>query len=335
MDLSTTYLGLTLPHPLMVGASPIVDDLDMVKRAEDAGASAIVMHSLYEEQLTQEAIHVHRHVDAHADTHAEATSYFPEPPAFVLGPDEYLEQLRRIKRAVSVPVFGSLNGATDRGWLEYARLIEQAGADALELSIYYLPTDPELAGTQVEQTIVDMVRHVRAGTRLPLAVKLAPAYSSLPHLCRQIIGAGASGLVLFNRYYEPDIDLENLELAPRLHLSSSSDLLLRLRWLAALSGRIEGSLAASGGVHTALDALKCVMAGAHAVQMVSALLQRGPEHIRVVREGVERWLEDHEYDSLAQACGSMSIDRCPDPTHYHRGNYLRILQSWRERVLVG
>ena len=333
MDLSTPYLGLSLPHPLMVGASPIVDDLDLVRRSEDAGAAAIVMHSLFEEQLTAEQLHHHHFVDAHGETHAEAGSFLPEPPGarFALGPDEYLERLARVKDVVSCPVIGSLNGVTDQGWLQHAKLIEEAGADALELNIYYLATDPDTSGRAVEQHAVDMVRIVRGAVRIPLAVKLSPFYSSLPHLAVQLVEAGADGLVLFNRFYEPDIDVEELELTPRLQLSRPSELNLRLRWTAALSGRVDATLAVSGGVHGALDALKAVMAGAHGVQVVSALLEHGPEHLAALREDLGRWLEEHEYDSLAQARGSMSMQRCPDSTHYQRGNYLRILTSWRGR----
>ncbi len=328
MDLSTQYLGLTLPHPVVVGASPIVDDLDLVKRAEDAGAAAIIMHSLFEEQLTVEQLAHDAHVDSHADTHAEASSFLPAPLDYALGPDEYLEQLRRIKQHVNVPIMASLNGVTNEGWLEYAKLIEQAGADALELNVYYLPMDPELSGAEVERLVVEMVRHVRSETTLPLAVKLSPSYSSPVHFARQLAAAGAAGVVVFNRYYEPDIDVERLELSPRLQLSTSSELLLRLRWVSALFGKVNASLAITGGVHTHIDALKAVMAGADLVQMVSALLKNGPEHIGQVVECMGLWLEEHEYDSLAQAKGSMSLDRCPDPTHYHRGNYLRILQSF-------
>jgi dihydroorotate dehydrogenase (fumarate) len=328
VDLSTRYLGLSLPHPIVVGASPVVDDLDLVARARDAGAAAIVMHSLFEEQLTIEQVAHHHHVDAHAGKNAEAQSFFPEPAQFALGPDEYLERLRVIKEMVDCPVVGSLNGVTDRGWLEHAKLIEQAGADALELNVYYLPTDPSVSGAEIEQRVIDMVRHVKSGTSLPLAVKLSPSYSSLPNFARRLVEAGASGLVLFNRYYEPDIDLDTLELTPRLNLSTSAELLLRLRWLAVLFGRIDGSLAVTGGVHDAIGALKAVMAGADVVQMVSALLKNGPEHMTRVVEGMREFLEAHEYESLAQARGSMSLDRCPDPTHYQRGNYLRILMSW-------
>ncbi|MDD9943413.1 MAG: dihydroorotate dehydrogenase-like protein [Myxococcales bacterium] len=333
MDLSTRYLGLSLPHPLMVGASPIVDDLDLVRRAEDAGTAAIVMHSLFEEQLTDEQLHHHHHVDAHGLTHAEAHSFLPEPPKlqYALGPDEYLAQLNRIKERVSCPVIGSLNGATDHGWLGYAKLIEQAGADALELNIYYLPTDPAIESAEVERHAVDMVKMVREAVRIPLAVKLSPFYSSLPHLAHQLVSAGAQGLVLFNRFYEPDIDVEELELSPRLELSTSAELNLRLRWLAILSGSKDISLAVTGGVHSPLDALKAIMAGADGVQLVSALLKRGPEYLSTLRQELADWLDQHEYTSLSQARGSMNIKHCPDPTHYGRGNYLRILQSWRGR----
>jgi dihydroorotate dehydrogenase (fumarate) len=332
MDLSTKYLGLTLSHPLMAGASPLVDDLDMVRRLEDAGAAAIVMHSLFEEQITREQVSAQRILDTPAESFAEALSYFPEPEDYMLGPDEYLEQIRRVKSAVGVPVMGSLNGVTDRGWLEYARLIEQAGADALELNVYSLETDATVPAEQVEQRIVDMVQSVRRATRLPLAIKLSPFYTSLGHFTRRLVEAGADGIVLFNRFYQPDIDIEELEVAHRLRLSDSSELLLRLRWLAVLYGAERHSLAVTGGVHTGVDALKAVMAGASGVQMVSALLHHGPEHIATVREEMNSWLDEHEYNSLGQALGSMSLEHCPEPAAYERGNYVRILQNWRDNL---
>ncbi len=334
MDLSTRYLGFTLPHPLMPGASPLVDDLDAVKRLEDAGAAAIVMHSLFEEQIEHAVLGLDAHRLAHEDAFAEARSYFPAPPDYAFGPDGYLEQIRRIKAAVAVPVIASLNGTTAAGWLDYARQIEQAGADALELNIYYVATDGRETGADVERRLLEVVQGVKARVRIPVAVKLSPFFSSLPHLARQLDALGADGLVLFNRFYQPDIDPEALEAVPRLHLSTSADLLPRLRWLAILSGRVRASLAATGGVHTGLDALKAVMAGAHAVQMVAALLQRGPAHLAVVRDELARWLEEHEYDSLRQAQGSMSLERSPNPAAFERGNYLRILQSWRGQVVA-
>jgi dihydroorotate dehydrogenase (fumarate) len=328
MNLATTYLGCSLPHPLMPGASPLVDDLDMVRRLEDAGAAAIVMHSLFEEQIAAEE-HAAVQVAAHGDSFGEALSYLPGSPAFALGPDRYLEQLRRIRDAVAVPVIASLNGVTPGGWLEYARLLEQAGAHALELNVYHVATDPAETAAAVESRVLEVLRAVRAAVRLPLAVKLSPFYSAVAHLAHELDLLGADGLVLFNRFYQPDIDPDALEVVPALQLSDSSELRLRLRWLAILHGRVRPGLAASGGVHTGLDALKAVMAGADAVQLVSALLRHGPEHLAAVRADLTRWLEEHEYDSLAQARGSMSLLRCPDPVAFERANYLRVLESWR------
>jgi dihydroorotate dehydrogenase (fumarate) len=329
MDLSTTYLGLSLPHPLMPGASPLVDDLDMVKRLEDAGAAAIVMHSLFEEQINGERVQTLRQIEAHTESFSEAPSYFPDRPAFSVGPEPYLEQIRRIKAAVHVPVIGSLNGTTATGWLDFARLIQQAGADALELNFYVVATDPLEHGQAVEQRALDILRRVKASVTIPIAVKLSPFFGSFAHVASQLDGLGADGLVLFNRFYQPDIDVETLEVVPHLQLSDSSELLLRLRWLAILSGHLRASLAVTGGVHTAVDAIKAVMAGAHAVQMVSALLHHGPERLKTVREDMVRWMEAHEYHSLRQMQGSMNLTRCPDPAAFERANYMRALQSWR------
>jgi dihydroorotate dehydrogenase (fumarate) len=328
MDLSTTYLGLKLPHPLMPGASPLSDDLDAVRRLEDAGAAAIVMHSLFEEQIVAEQLTSQLAMDLHSESTAEAPSYFPTSDQYVLGPDEYLEQLARVKAAVALPVIGSLNGTTPGGWLEYARLIEDAGADALELNVYAPAVDPRDDSAALERAALDLVAEVRRGVSIPIAVKLSPFYTAFAHFAEQLAGHGAGGLVLFNRFYQPDLDVERLEVSRTLRLSDSSELPLRLRWLAALSGRTAGSLACSGGVHTALDALKAVMCGAHAVQMVSCLLKHGPEQLGKVRFGLQAWLEEHEYESLAQAQGSMSLARCPDPRAYERANYIHVLQSW-------
>ena len=331
MDLSTTYLGLRLPHPFMPGASPLVDDLDVVKRLEDAGAAAIVMHSLFEEQITREQVGTILDMEMHADSFAEALSYFPEPKDFALGPEPYLEHVRKVKAAVSVPVVASLNGTTASGWLDYAKLLQEAGADALELNVYYLATHAWEASDAVENRVLDAVRTVKTAVSIPVAVKLSPYYSSLPHLVHQLDELGASGLVLFNRFYQPDIDVENLEITPTLNLSDSSELLLRLRWLSIVSGNVRASLAVSGGVHTPEDAVKAVMAGADAVQVVSALLQHGPGHLATLREGMARWMEEHEYASLAQMHASMSHQRSPNPEAIERANYMRILQSWRDR----
>jgi len=329
VDLSTQYLGFDLPHPFLPGASPLADDLDTVRRLEDAGAAALVMRSLFEEQIVAEQAATVGHMERSAESFAEATFYLPRPEGFALGPDEYLEQLRRIKAAVEIPVIGSLNGTTEGRWLEYAGLIAEAGASALELNLYQLATDPEEDGAALERRLVSVVRAVRARVRIPLAVKLSPFYTALAHFARGLEDAGADGLVVFNRFYQADIDIEELEVERSLHLSDSSELLLRLRWLAILSSQRSLSLAVSGGVHTAADAVKAVMSGAHAVQLVSRLLQHGPEEISRLRRELAAWLEEHEYDSLAQMRGSMNLARCPDPAAYERDNYVQILQGWK------
>ncbi len=329
MDLSTTYLGLELSAPLMPGASPLADDLDSVRRLEDAGASAIVMRSLFEEQIVAEQRASQEAIETPAESFGEAISYFPSLADFSLRPDEYLEQIRRIKEAVTLPVIASLNGVTRGGWLDYAGLIEQAGADALELNIYYLATDPGESGSSLERRTVELAAAVKKSISIPVAVKLSPFYSSLPNLARQLDNVGVDGLVLLNRFYQPDIDIEQLEVRRTLTLSTSDELLLRLRWVGIISGKTRAYLAISGGVHTGTDAIKSVMAGAHAVQMVSALLQRGVEYLATVREEMTNWMEQHGYDSLRQMIGSMSLARSPDPAAYERANYMRILQTWR------
>jgi dihydroorotate dehydrogenase (fumarate) len=328
MDLRTKYLGLELPHPLMPGASPLVDDMGMVRRLEDAGASAIVMHSLFEEQIASEQREALL-FESHAESQAEAVSYAPDPGIFALGPDEYLEQIQRIRAAVSVPVIASLNGTTPQSWIEYARLIEQAGAHALEVNVYHLAIDPMENGEDVESRTLQTAEAVKAAVSIPVAVKLSPFFSAFANFARKLDDAGVDGLVIFNRFYQPDIDVEALDVLPTIHLSDSGELLLRLRWLAVLSGRVRASLAVTGGVHTSLDAIKAVMAGAHAVQMVSALLRRGPEHLRRVRDEMAQWMEEHGYESLRQMQGSMSLARSGNPAALERSNYMRVLQSWR------
>jgi dihydroorotate dehydrogenase (fumarate) len=327
MNLATRYMGFQLPHPVVPGAGPFVDNLDTVRRLEDAGAPLIVMHSLFEEQVKGEEVSITRSIETPKESYAEALSYFPEPDDFVLGPDDYLEQLGRVKAAVSVPVIGSLNGTTEGGWLRYARLIEQAGADGLELNLYELALDLGETGQGVERRGLEVVRAVKGSVKVPVAVKLSPFYSSIGNFARRLDEAGADALVLFNRFYQPDIDVEEQELL-RVNLSSPAELLLRVRWIGALSGRIRPSLAATGGVHTAVDVVKAVMAGAHATQLVSALLRHGPAYLRQVRDDLARWLEEHEFESLGQMQGSMSLLRCRDPGAYQRANYIRLLQSW-------
>jgi dihydroorotate dehydrogenase (fumarate) len=317
MNLTTTYLGLTLAHPFMPGASPLADNLDKVRELEDAGASAIVMRSLFEEQLSR------RRRDPLTE------SYFPMLAEFALGPDRYVEHVRHIKERVAIPVIASLNGTTTEGWLEYARLVQKAGADAIELNFYDLATDPLEDSAAVERRLLDVVAVLKETVTIPLAVKLLPFYTSLPNLAMRLETIGAAGLVLFNRFYQPDIDPDELDAAPRFDFSTSAELLLRLRWIAALAPHLRGSLAVSGGVHTPIDAVKAVMAGADAVQMVSALLQRGPWHMTTVRRGFEQWCEANKFDSIDQLRDSMSQAHSPDPRAFERGGYMRILQSWQ------
>ncbi len=329
MDLSTRYLGFDLPHPLMPGASPMVDDLDLVRRLEDSGAAAIVMHSLFEEQIEHQQAASVSYADVPAESFAEALSYLPEPVEYGLGPEEYLEQVRRIKEIVGVPVIASLNGTSEGSWLQYGQLIEQAGADALEINFYQVATDLTIPGQVLEHRILEIVSRMKQEISLPIAVKLSPFFTALGHLGAALDDAGADGLVLFNRFYQADIDIEELEVERALQLSDSSELLLRLRWLAILSGRIRPDLAITGGVHQVDDVVKSVMCGAHAVQLVSCLLRHGPERLATLRRELARWLEEHEYDSLAQMRGSMSLERCPDPAAYERADYIGVLQSWR------
>ncbi len=329
MDLRTNYLGLELKHPFMPGASPMVDSLDKVKRLEDAGASAIVMHSLFEEQIQLEESAVQQHVVSHEETFAEAASYLPEADDYLFGPEQYLEQVVQIKQTVQVPVIASLNGTTPRGWVQHAALLEKAGADALELNFYHIPTATSDDSEDVEARLIEVVGAVVQQVKIPIAVKLSPFYSSLPNLVMRLSAAGAKGVVLFNRFYQPDINIEELEVASTLQLSDSSELRLRLRWLAILSASVDTSYAVTGGVHTPSDAIKAIMTGAHAVQLVSALLWHGPQRLSSIVRDVSEWLEKHEYDSLSQMRGSMSLRTCPDPEAFERGNYLRILQSWR------
>jgi dihydroorotate dehydrogenase (fumarate) len=329
MDLSTTYMKFELPNPFIVGAGPLADNVASVRRCEDAGAAAIVMRSLFEEQITAEQVATNRSMEEPAESFAEALSYFPNPEEFVLGPDEYLEQLRKTKEAVNVPVIASLNGCTRGGWLDYAKLMQQAGADALELNVYYVGTDPDESGQALEDRTIEMVKAVKDSVTIPVAVKLSPFYASFANMAKRVDETGVDGMVLFNRFYQPDIDVEELEVNSALTLSSPGAIRLRLRWLAILSGRVNASLAMTGGVHDAIGALKGVMCGAHAVQLVSMLLKDGVHKLAFLREGLANWLEEHEYESLRQAQGSMNLLKCPDPKAFERANYMHILQSWQ------
>jgi dihydroorotate dehydrogenase (fumarate) len=327
VDLRTTYLGLELPHPLMPGASPLADDLDTVRRLEDAGAAAIVMRSLFEEQIRREQLRTFIHTEPHGESFAEALCYFPRPEAFMLGPEDYIQHLGRVREAVHIPVIASLNGTTRGGWLEYARAIVQAGASALELNVYSVPCSTEEAAADVESSTVELVRELKASISIPLAVKLSPFYTSLPHFVSKLEQAGADGLVLFNRFYQPEIDPEGLALKSDLRLSTPAELPLRLQWLALLRDHVRGSLAVTGGVHNGRDAVKAVMAGADAVQLVSTLVRHGVPRLRSVLDEMTEWMEEHVYESLAQLKGSMSLGSCPDPAAYERANYMLVLQG--------
>jgi dihydroorotate dehydrogenase (fumarate) len=329
MDLSVEYLGLKLKDPFMPGASPLADELGTVRALEDAGASAIVMRSLFEEQLAQEQLLAHKASDYSRESFAEASSFFPEPEEYRLGSDAYLEQLRRMKEAVDIPIIASLNGTTTAGWIDHARLIAQAGADALELNVYAVAADPTIDGAELERRTLELVQSVTEKVELPVGVKISPFYSSLSHFAQRLERAGADALILFNRLFQPDIDIEALEVKRVLHLSDNSELPLRLRWLGILSAQLGVPLAVSGGVHSSADAIRALMAGATVVQVVSALLRSGPEHLASLRADVVRWLEEHEYESLSQLRGSMNLASCPDPSAYERANYIYLLQSWR------
>ncbi len=329
MNLSTPYLGLTLENPFVVGASPFCDDAHIARQLQDAGAGAIVMRSLFEEQIDAEQRALVHHVEAGAESHAEATSYFPDFAEYQLGPDRYLRQLEHLKRVLTIPVIASLNGCRPGGWTDYARRFESAGADAIELNLYQLVTDPAQGAEQVEADLLQTVRDVCQSVNVPVAVKLSPFHTAPAQFAQAVENAGAAGVVLFNRFYQPDFNLEEMEVSPQLRLSDPGELLLRLRWLAILSPHLRGSLAVSGGVHAATDAVKAVLAGAHAVQIVSVLLRHGPRVLSALLAGLQVWLAEHGYESIDQLRGAMNLKRCPDPAAFERANYIRILQSWR------
>jgi len=328
IDLTTKYLGLTLMNPLVVSASPLSEDLGNIRRMEDAGASAVVLPSLFEEQLQVESNALDQFLSQGTESYAEALTYIPNMPGYHLGPDGYLEHVRAAKQAVKVPIIGSLNGVSTGGWVGYAKKIEEAGADALELNIYFISTDPEMSGGQVEQKYVDLVTQVKASIHIPVAVKIGPYFSSLPNTAKRLDQAGASALVLFNRFYQPDFDLEALEVVPNLILSTPHELLLRLNWVAVLYGKLKADLAVTGGVHSGLDVLKSMMAGARVAMMTSALLRNGIGHLATVRTELLKWMEEHEYESIHQMQGSMSQRAVADPSAFQRANYVKVLSSY-------
>jgi dihydroorotate dehydrogenase (fumarate) len=332
MNLTTTYLGLKLKSPLVASSSPLTESLENIQRMEEAGAAAVVLPSIFEEQLTLENNAVDRDLTRGTESFAEALSYFPDYEDFRYGQDIYLSQIRRAKSACSFPILASLNGATASGWVRFAKEIQQAGADALELNTYSLATRSDQTSGEVEQGIVDLVREVRQATEIPLAVKLSPQYTSIPHLAKTLEKAGANGLVLFNRFYQPDFDIENLDVRPKLLLSRPDELLLRLHWVAILYGDVHADLAVTGGIHSAEGVLKSIMAGAQIAMTTSSLLAKGISHLSTIQADLVRWMEEHEYESIHQMRGSLSRRAVPDPSAFDRGNYIKTLSSFTLRT---
>jgi dihydroorotate dehydrogenase (fumarate) len=329
MNLTTNYLDLVLKNPIVASSSPLSHNVDSIRRLEDAGAAAVVMYSLFEEQIGFDSYYIDYHLTQGIDSYAESISYFPDMQSYNVGPDQYLNLIRRAKEAVDIPIIGSLNGASVGGWTDYAALIEEAGADALELNIYYVPTNPEISSLEVEALYLEILTAVRETVGIPVAVKLSPFFSSIANMANRFADFGADGLVLFNRFYQPDFDLENLEVKPRLVLSDSDDLRLPLRWVAILYGRVNADLAITSGIHKSEDVIKGLMAGAKVTMMASELLQNGVRRIGQVLNEVVAWLADHEYESVTQMIGAMSQKHCPEPAAFERANYMKTLDSYR------
>jgi dihydroorotate dehydrogenase (fumarate) len=327
MDLTTKYLGMQLRTPLVASASPLSHEISGIRSLEDAGASAVVLYSLFEEQLHKEALELELHLNAGTESFAESLTYFPHTSEFHTGPDEYLEHIRKAKSAVDIPIIASLNGATLGGWTKYAKQVEQAGADAIECNLYSIPTNTEILGSDVENAYLDIVRQVKLAVHIPVAAKLSPFFSNLANAAKRLDQMGTDGLVLFNRFYQPDIDLEELEIKPNVLLSTPQDLRLPLTWIGILFGRIRASLAATSGVHGPEDVIKLLMVGADVTMMCSALLRYGIAHLRLVEVGMRKWMEEHEYESVQQMQGSMSQQRCADPGAFERAQYMRAVKG--------
>ena len=329
-DLTTTYLGLKLKNPLVASAAqPVSDKVEKVKRLEDAGIAAVVMYSLFEEQIIHESLELDHYLSEGTDFSREVASYYPQTNEFTLAPEAYIEAVHKTKQAVKIPVIGSLNGVSTGGWIKYARKIEEAGADALELNLYYLPTDPSLTASELEESYVTLVGDVCKSVKIPVAVKLSPFLSAIPNVAMRLTKAGARGLVLFNRFYQPDIDLETLEVVPNLVLSNSNDLRLPLRWTAILFGRIKADLAITSGVHTADDVLKSMMCGASVAMMTSELLQKGFDRVPAILAEMEKWMTENEYTSIQQMRGSLSQKTVKEPAAFERANYMKALHSFK------
>lgn len=328
MDLTTQYLGLKLRSPLVISASPLSEDVDNIKRMEDAGASAVVLYSLFEEQLRQDRLELNQNLLQGTESFAEALTYFPDPTEFHLGPEEYLKHVAAAKKAAHIPIIASLNGSSVGGWTDYAKQIQQAGADALELNIYYIPTDMDLDGEIVEDTYLNILKAVKAAVTIPVAVKLSPFFSNFANMAKRLDEAGANGLVLFNRFYQPDIELESLEVKPNILLSTPMAARLPLRWIAILYGRIKASLAATSGIHRGTDALKMLLAGADVTMLCSALLRHGIPQIALIERDLKAWLEEHDYESVQQLKGSLSQKNCAEPAAFERAQYMKALTSY-------
>ena len=330
MNLSTTYLGLKLRSPLVPSAAqPLTENVDNIKRMEDAGAAAVVLHSLFEEQLSLERREIFESMTQGTDSFAEALTYFPEPSEFHVGPEVYLQNIQKAKASVQIPIIASLNGSTAGGWVEYAQKIEKAGADAIELNIYWIPTDPSLTSIRIEDTYVDILRSVKEQVNIPVAVKLSPFFTNFANMARRLEAVGADGLTLFNRFYQPDMDLESLEVTPNILLSTPMAMRVPLRWIAILRDQVGLSLAATSGIHRATDAIKMLMAGADVTMMCSALLRHGVKQITTVENEIRAWMEEHDYESIEQLKGSMSQKNCPDPAAFERAQYMRAVSSYR------
>jgi dihydroorotate dehydrogenase (fumarate) len=328
MDLTANYLGLKLRSPLVVSASPLSEDVDNIKRMEDAGAAAVVLYSLFEEQLRQDRLELHQNLQQGTESFAEALTYFPDAGEYRLGPEEYLKHIAAAKKATRIPIIASLNGSSAGGWTDYAKQIQQAGADALELNIYYIPTDMNLTGTEVEMTYLDILKSVKSNVTIPVAVKLSPFFSNFANMAKRLDQAGANGLVLFNRFYQPDIELETLEVKPNILLSTPMAMRLPLRWIALLHGRVNASLAATSGIHRASDALKMLMAGADVTMLCSTLLRHGIPQIAAIERDLIAWLTEHEYESVSQLKGSLSQKNCPEPAAFERAQYMKAITGY-------
>ncbi|MCU0344058.1 MAG: dihydroorotate dehydrogenase-like protein [Ignavibacterium sp.] len=329
MDITTTYLGMKLKSPIVSSAGPLSEKIANIREMEDAGAGAVVLYSIFEEQIEHEQLELHHHTSMHSESFAEATSYLPEPFEFKLGPDEYLNHIRKAKESVDIPIIASLNGKSIGGWTDYAKKMEQAGADALELNIYLLPTDVSKSGSEVEKTYIEIVKAVKSTVKIPFAVKMHPFFSSTSNMAKELSNAGASGLVMFNRFYQPDIDLETLDVVPNVILSTPMAMRLPLRWIAMMYGKVNADLAATSGIYSAEDVLKMVMAGAKVTQMLSALLKFGIGHIADVTTNLKAWMEEKEYESIEQMRGSMSYMNVDDPAKFERANYMKVLNSYK------